>query len=199
MPIGRITGVPVPLLRDHVDTDAIIPSREITTVGKTGLAGGLFAAWRYLPGRVPDPAFVLNAPRFAGSPILLGGINFGCGSSREHAVWALHEYGFRAVIAPGFAPIFAANAVRNGVLPVVLAADAVAALAADGGMTTIDLERQTVEQGARRWSFEIGAEAKVMLAGGLDAIDLTLTQAATIAAFHRRDRIARPWIYEFGA
>lgn len=138
-PVRTITAVPAPLLRDNVDTDAIIPSREIRSVGKTGLADGLFAGWRYLPGtREPDPAFVLNDPRYDHSPILLGGANFGYGSSREHAVWALREYGVRVVIAPGFAPIFAGNCVRGGVLPVVF--DAVF----EDAPVTVDLEAQTV-------------------------------------------------------
>ena len=161
-PIRRLTGLPVPLRRDNVDTDAIIPSREIRAVAKTGLSEGLFAGWRYRLHRIPDPSFVLNEPRFAGSPILVAGANFGCGSSREHAVWALHEYGFRAVIAPSFAPIFAGNAVRNGLLPVVLA-DA-GALSDD--TVTIDLAAQTVTQGGQTWPFAIDAEAKAMLLGG---------------------------------
>ena len=189
-PVSMVTALPAPLLRDNIDTDAIIPSREIRSVGKTGLADGLFAAWRYKAGtREPDPAFILNNPRYANSAILLGGANFGCGSSREHAVWALHEYGVRVVIAPGFAPIFAGNAVRNGILPVVLDAAFVDAL------LTVDLAAQTVVQGARAWTFGIAAEAKAILLGGLDAIDLTLANAAAIAAWTARDQAARPWIY----
>ncbi len=126
-----LTGVAAPLLRANVDTDAIIPSREMKSVSKHGLADGLFAGWRYLAigGREPDPGFVLNQPAYAGTSILLAGENFGCGSSREHAVWALDEYGIRAVIAPSFAPIFQGNCVRNGLLPVRLDAGAVARLA----------------------------------------------------------------------
>jgi 3-isopropylmalate/(R)-2-methylmalate dehydratase small subunit len=128
----RLTAVAAPLVRANVDTDAIIPSREMKTVSKTGLADGLFAGWRYteIGGREPNPEFVLNRPGYAGTKILLGGENFGCGSSREHAVWALHEYGIRAVVAPSFAPIFAANCVRNGLVPARVSLEQVRALAA---------------------------------------------------------------------
>ena len=123
-PFTSLSSVAIPLLRDNVDTDAIIPSREMRSTGRTGLADGLFAPWRYLDvdARLPDPAFPLNDARSKGAQILLGGENFGCGSSREHAVWALAEWGIRAVIAPSFAPIFKANCLRNGLLPVELPA-----------------------------------------------------------------------------
>lgn len=197
-PFSTLTAVAAPLLRDNIDTDAIIPSREMKSTGKTGLADGLFAGWRYrTPGsRDPDPDFVLNDPRYAGAPILLGGRNFGCGSSREHAVWALAEYGVRAIIAPDFAPIFAGNCVRNGIVPVVLSAEAIAGIAADGGAVTVDLPRQQVRlSGGESWDFAIGDEAKAMLLEGLDAIDLTLKLQDRIAAFQAEDRAARPWIY----
>jgi 3-isopropylmalate/(R)-2-methylmalate dehydratase small subunit len=197
-PFTTLTAVAAPLLRDNIDTDTIIPSREMKSTGKTGLADGLFAPWRYLSpaGRDPDPAFVLNQPRYAGARIILGGSNFGCGSSREHAVWALAEYGIRAVIAPSFAPIFAGNCTRNGIVPVVLPATVVAEIAADGRPVTIDLPEQRVALDVgRSWRFEIGADAKAMLLEGLDAIDLTLKHAAQIAAFQSADRQARPWIY----
>ena len=203
-PFTVLTAVTAPLLRANVDTDAIIPSREMKGVSKTGLAGGLFAGWRYttIGGRTPDPGFVLNDPAYAGAEILLGGENFGCGSSREHAVWALAEYGFRAVIAPSFNPIFHGNGVRNGVVPVVLAEDAVRALAEavapdpQGLRVAIDLPAQRViAPDGRIWTFEIGLEAKAMLIGGLDAIDLTLQRAGEIAAFRTADATARPWAY----
>ena len=197
-PFTKMTAVAAPLIRDNIDTDAIIPSREMKSTGKTGLADGLFSAWRYLTpgGRDPNPGFVLNQPEFADAHIILGGSNFGCGSSREHAVWALAEYGIRAVIAPSFAPIFAGNCTRNGIVPVPLPADAVAEIAADGGPVTVDLAEQRVSLGdGRHWSFEIGAEAKTMLLEGLDAIDLTLKHKADIAAFQDADRRERPWIY----
>ena len=191
-PVPLVEGVAAPLLRDNIDTDAIIPSREIKGVGKTGLADGLFAGWRYTEGRTPDPAFILNDPHYAHAPILLAGDNFGCGSSREHAVWALHEYGVRAVIAPGFAPIFQSNCLRNGIVPVVLDAATIATL---GDRVTVNLLAQTVTSGAVTASFGIDLEARAMLTEGLDAIDLTLKNAAAIAAFHAADRTARPWIY----
>lgn len=194
-----LSGIAVPLdpgaLRDNVDTDAIIPSREMRSTGRTGLADGLFAPWRYrdADARVPDPDFALNRPEYADAQILAGGANFGCGSSREHAVWALAEYGIRAIIAPSFAPIFHANALRNFLLPVALPYEAVERLA--GERVTIDLAAQTVASGGRSHDFAIDAEAKRMLAEGLDAIDLTLTQNDEIADWLAADRDRRPWVY----
>ena len=194
-PFVTLTSVAVPLLRDNVDTDAIIPSREMKSTGKTGLAGGLFAGWRYLDAaaRTPNPDFVLNQPEFRYATLLLGGTNFGCGSSREHAVWALAEYGIRCIIAPSFAPIFQSNCVRNGILPVVLEPQDIAQMA--GQTVHVDLAAQTVSAGDATWSFGIEGEAKAMLLEGLDAIDLTLKHREAIAAFHTRDRAARPWVY----
>ncbi len=188
-----ITGMAAPLLADNVDTDTIIPSREMKSTGRTGLADGLFAPWRYTEGRVPDPEFALNQPEYAAAPILVAGLNFGCGSSREHAVWALAEYGIRCVIAESFAPIFAANCIRNGLLPVVLPRDAIAALA--GQMATIDLAAQSVTTGSRTWRFGIESEPKQMLLEGLDAIDLTLKHLPEIDVWTTSDRAARPWVY----
>jgi len=206
-PLREITAIAAPMLRDNVDTDAIIPSREMKSVSKTGLAAGLFAGWRYttIGGREPDPAFVLNQAAYAGARILLGGANFGCGSSREHAVWALHEYGIRAIIAPSFAPIFASNCVRNGLAPVRLPVEAVAALARhvesdpQARRLTVDVARGEVradgEGAALRHPFKLDAESRDMLLEGLDAIDLTLKHRADIDAFLAADRAARPWIY----
>ena len=200
----RLTAVTAPLLRANVDTDAIIPSREMRSVAKIGLADGLFAGWRYLQigGREPNPEFVLNQPAYAGTQILLSGENFGCGSSREHAVWALLEYGIRAVIAPTFAPIFLANCVRNGILPVRLPAPVIAAVAADVSVNpaarrvTVDLATQrVVSPDGSIYEFKIEPEAREMLLEGLDAIDLTLQSRDDIAAFESRDRTLRPWIY----
>jgi 3-isopropylmalate/(R)-2-methylmalate dehydratase small subunit len=173
------------------------------SVSKTGLSAGLFAGWRYLAigSRDPNPEFVLNQPAYAGTRILLGGENFGCGSSREHAVWALHEYGIRAVIAPSFAPIFFGNCVRNGIVPARLPAAEVAALAEwvqqdpAGHPVMVDLRAMRVRGGGLESAFELDDESRDMLLEGLDAIDLTLKQRAAIEAFRRNDRAARPWIY----
>lgn len=198
-PFTTLSAIAAPLIRDNVDTDAIIPSREMRSTSRSGLAEGLFAPWRYrsADSRAPDPQFVLNQPQFDGAQILVSGANFGCGSSREHAVWALAEYGFRAIIAPGFAPIFAGNCVRNGIVPVVLSSDAVdiIASAAPGPVTVDLLACQVAVPDGRCWAFALDTEARTMLLEGLDAIDLTMKQQAAIAAFHTRDRKARPWIY----
>ena len=190
-PFTALTSIVAPLIRDNVDTDAIIPSREMKSTGKTGLADGLFAPWRYADAdaRIPNPDFVLNDPRYSGTKILASGVNFGCGSSREHAVWALAEHGIKCIIAGSFAPIFYNNCIRNGLLPVVLDKLQIAALA--GQTITIDLETQT----AGDYSFAIEAEAKTMLIEGLDAIDLTLKHKTAIAAWQSADRQRRPWVY----
>lgn len=193
IPFTTLTALAAPLLADNIDTDTIIPSREMTSTGRTGLADGLFAPWRYVEGRTPNPDFVLNQSVYAGAQILAGGANFGCGSSREHAVWALAEYGVRCIIAPGFAPIFAANCIRNGLLPLVLPRAVVESIA--GREVSIDLAAQTLRCGEESHGFSIDSEAKDMLLEGLDAIDLTLKSRAAIAAWHEADRAARPWIY----
>ena len=190
-PFTTLTSLAVPLIRDNVDTDAIIPSREMTSTGKTGLKDGLFAAWRYSDAvaRVPNPDFVLNNPAFAGAEILLGGANFGCGSSREHAVWALAEYGFRAVIAESFAPIFRNNCIRNGVAPITLPRAVIETLA--GQRVSIDL---AVQQADGHY-FDIEREARAMLLEGADVITLTLKHRDAIATWQEADRQRRPWIY----
>jgi 3-isopropylmalate/(R)-2-methylmalate dehydratase small subunit len=192
-PFTTLTSRAIPILRDNIDTDTIIPSREMKSTGRTGLADGLFAPWRYLEGRTPDPAFALNQPEYAGAQVIVGGANFGCGSSREHAVWALAEWGIRAVIAPSFAPIFAGNCLRNGLLTIALPVDAVAKLA--GQQVAIDLPAKTVTCASETWAFAIGDEAKAMLLEGLDAIDLTLKSLPHIESWTARDRAARPWVY----
>lgn len=203
-PFVRLTAVAAPLLRDNIDTDAIIPSREMRSVSKRGLADGLFAGWRYtrIGGREPNPDFVLNRPDYAGTRILLGGANFGCGSSREHAAWALAEYGVRAILAPSFNPIFQGNCIRNGIVPVVLTAEAIAALAADVATApqarplTVDLEACIIATtDGQTQSFVIADEARDMLLHGLDAIDLTLRDKAAIDAFIDADRRRRRWAY----
>ena len=190
-----LTGIAAPLLIDNIDTDTIIPSREMRTTGRDGLAEGMFAPWRYTDAdaRIEDPDFALNKAPYRGATILAAGANLGCGSSREHAVWALAEYGFRAMIAPSFAPIFHGNCIRNGILPVTLTREQVAATA--GNEVTLSLCEQTVTVGTDSFDFEIDAEAKQMLAEGLDAIDLTLTQDDDYRNWLAADRQARPWIY----
>ena len=187
----KLTSIVAPLIRDNIDTDTIIPSREMKSTGKTGLAAGLFAPWRYsnVAARAENSGFVLNQSKYAQAQILASGANFGCGSSREHAVWALAEYGIRCVIAESFASIFYNNCIRNGLLPVVLPREAIAALA--GKTITVDLAAQT----ACGHDFDIDAEAKMMLIEGLDAIDLTFKHRDAIAAWQATDRTARPWIY----
>ncbi len=203
-PFRMLTAVAAPLLRDNVDTDSIIPSREINAVSKRGLAAGLFAGWRYRggTGRDPDPQFVLNQARYAGAAILLAGENFGCGSSREHAVWALLEQGFRAIVAASFAPIFYDNCINHGVLALTLPRAAVAALA-DAVMSpqsdpllTIDLDRQELSgSSAGVITFSVDADVRLRLLEGLDAIDLSLRKLTGLDAFYRRDAQERPWVY----
>ena len=199
----RHEGIAAPLLRANIDTDAIIPSREMKRVSKHGLGEGLFAGWRYLSQerREPNPDFVLNQPGYRGASILLGGANFGCGSSREHAVWALREYGIRAIVAPGFGTIFAGNCVRNGLLPLVLPAEVIAAIAAwvstapGQNRVLIDLQAQQLEAAGQTYCFEIDAGDRRMLLQGLDAIALTQTRGEVIEQFHRRRQELRPWLY----
>jgi 3-isopropylmalate/(R)-2-methylmalate dehydratase small subunit len=199
-----LTAVAAPLMRVNIDTDVIIPSREMKGVTKTGLSAGMFANWRYSDPvkRVENPDFVLNREPTRHARILLAGANFGCGSSREHAVWAMAEFGFRAVIAPSFGAIYYGNCVRNGILPVVLPEESVNALAAwveadpAAHRIAIDLPCQTVTgpPGAT-YTFAIAAADKEMLLEGLDPIGVTLKRASEIAAFEARDRTRRPWVY----
>ncbi len=201
----QITAVTAILLRNNVDTDAIIPSREITAVSKTGLAPGLFAGWRYsdLDGRTPDPTFELNNPEFRGAEVLLAGENFGCGSSREYAVWALAEYGFRAILAASFNSIFLRNCVRNGVVPAQLGPPDIHEIAdwvAEDPQVhrlAVDLVATTVTTGdGRVWRFKIADYARESLLRGLDEIDRTLSMATEIQAFREADGRKRPWVYE---
>ena len=199
-------GIAVPLLRSNVDTDTIIPSREMRHVSKQGLGEGLFAGWRYLNGdqetRVINPDFALNKPQYAGASILLAGRNFGCGSSREHAVWALLEYGFRAIIAPDFGSIFYHNAMRNGLLPVRLPESAILNLSSPPGVgalsgrITIDLQNSSVTGSAGlSYRFDIESMYRQMLLRGMDAIDMTLQHQDLIDEFRCRDRLQRNWAY----
>jgi 3-isopropylmalate/(R)-2-methylmalate dehydratase small subunit len=199
-----LTAIAAPLLRINVDTDAIIPSREMKKVAKTGLADGLFAGWRYLaPGsREENPDFVLNREPYRRAQILVSGANFGCGSSREHAVWALREWGIRAIVAPSFGAIFQGNCVRNGVLPVVLEEGVVGGIAAqveadpERNLVTIDLHTcEVTAPDCTHHHFDIAPADREMLLEGLDAIALTMKRDDDILAFQARDRSRRPWIY----
>ena len=202
-------GLVAPMDRENVDTDAIIPKQFLKSIKKTGFGVNLFDEWRYLdhgePGqdpasRRPNPDFVLNQSRYAGASILLARKNFGCGSSREHAPWALDQYGFRCVIAPSFADIFFNNCFKNGLLPIVLPEAAVAqlfdeVLAFPGYQLTIDLERQVVvrPQG-EEIPFEVQAFRKYCLQGGFDDIGLTLLQSDKIRAFEANRLATKPWL-----
>ncbi|MGZ8261290.1 MAG: 3-isopropylmalate dehydratase small subunit [Caldimonas sp.] len=203
------TGLVAPMDRENVDTDAIIPKQFLKSIKKTGFGENLFDAWRYLdpgvPGadparRRPNPDFILNKPRFSGASILLARRNFGCGSSREHAPWALQQYGFRALVAPSYADIFFNNCLKNGLLPIVLDEHRVAALfdevaAFPGYRLTIDLERQVVETPSGGvLDFEIEAFRKECLLGGLDDIGLTLRHADKIRAFEAERLLKQPWL-----
>ncbi|MFT3761484.1 MAG: 3-isopropylmalate dehydratase small subunit [Pseudoxanthomonas sp.] len=204
------TGLVCPLDRANVDTDQIIPKQFLKSIKRTGFGPNLFDEWRYLdvgePGqdngkRPINPDFVLNFPRYAGASVLLARENFGCGSSREHAPWALDEYGFRAVIAPSFADIFFNNSFKNGLLPIVLKDAEVDALfaqceATEGYALTVDLAAQTVTRpDGVAYSFEIDAFRKHCLFNGLDDIGLTLQDGDAIRAFEARHRAAQPWLF----
>ncbi|MFL5402773.1 MAG: 3-isopropylmalate dehydratase small subunit [Gemmatimonadales bacterium] len=190
---GRVA----PLRRAHVDTDQIIPKQFLKRIERTGFGPFLFYDWRYLPDGSADPAFDLNRPEVRGATILLTGANFGCGSSREHAPWALGDFGFRAIIAPSFADIFFANCCQNGLLPVTLPATVVDDLfercsGPEGLEITIDLEEQTVRDGnGLDQPFEIDSYRREMLLRGLDEIGRTLLDEERIAAFERRRAVLR--------
>ena len=192
-------GVAMPLPEDNINTDVIIPSREMRTVSKSGLADGLFAPWRYLDpdSREENPSFAMNKTTYRDASILIAGKNFGCGSSREHAVWALMEAGFRVIIAESFATIFYNNALRNGLLAIALDRRLVDALVAPVRVETlsVNLADQTISAGAMVVRFDIDPDAKEMLLEGIDEISLTQRDAASIDTFERRDRENRPWIY----
>ena len=183
------TGLVAPLARANVDTDQIIPKQFLKRIERTGFGEFLFYDWRYLPDGHPNPEFVLNEPRYQAASILVADKNFGCGSSREHAPWALGEFGFRAIIAPSFADIFANNCFKNGMLPIALTAEQVAEIMGraqqqEGYQLTIDLERQTVEddQGLSIL-FVVGEFQRYCLLEGLDDIGLTLCHEDAIRAY----------------
>ncbi|MFM9900342.1 MAG: 3-isopropylmalate dehydratase small subunit [Polaromonas sp.] len=203
-------GLVAPMDRENVDTDAIIPKQFLKSIRKTGFGVNLFDAWRYLdpgfPGqdpasRQPNPDFVLNQPRYHGASVLLARKNFGCGSSREHAPWALDQYGFRAIIAPSYADIFFNNSFKNGLLPIVLPDAQVAQLFDDvaafpGYTLTIDLPRQViVKPQGEEIPFQVEEFRKYCLLNGLDDIGLTLRQAEKIKAFETERLTTKPWLH----
>ncbi len=204
-----LKGLVAPMDRENVDTDAIIPKQFLKSIRKTGFGQNLFDEWRYLdtgyPGqdptsRQPNPDFVLNQSRYQGASILLARKNFGCGSSREHAPWALDQYGFRAIIAPSYADIFFNNSFKNGLLPIVLSESQVSRLfdevtAFPGYTLTVDLEQQLVlKPDGEAWPFEVQAFRKYCLLNGFDDIGLTLRHADKIRAFEAERLAKKPWL-----
>ena len=202
-------GLVAPMDRENVDTDAIIPKQFLKSIQRSGFGPNLFDEWRYLdpgyPGqdpvsRKPNPDFVLNQPRYQGASVLLARRNFGCGSSREHAPWAIEQYGFRTLIAPSFADIFFNNCFKNGLLPIVLAEHEVARLfdevaAFAGYELTVDLERQVVvKPDGTELSFDVQPFRKYCLLNGLDDIGLTQRHADKIRAFEAERLLRKPWL-----
>ncbi len=202
-------GLVAPMDRENVDTDAIIPKQFLKSIKKTGFGPNLFDEWRYLdkgePGmdpasRKPNPDFVLNHPRYAGASVLIARKNFGCGSSREHAPWALQQYGFRAILAPSFADIFFNNCFKNGVLPIVLPDSVIARLFDEvavfpGYELTVDLERQAiVKPDGEEIAFDVQPFRKYCLLNGFDDIGLTLRQQDKIKAYEANRLATKPWL-----
>jgi 3-isopropylmalate/(R)-2-methylmalate dehydratase small subunit len=209
-PFTQHSGLVAPLDRANVDTDQIIPKQFLKSIKRTGFGPNLFDEWRYLdegyPGqdsskRPLNPDFVLNQPRYQGASVLLARKNFGCGSSREHAPWALEEHGFRAILAPSFADIFFNNSFKNGLLPIVLDEKDIDELFVqaeqnEGYQLTIDLAAQTVTRpDGVQYSFEIDEFRKHCLLNGLDDIGLTLQDADAIASFEAKHKASQPWLF----
>jgi 3-isopropylmalate/(R)-2-methylmalate dehydratase small subunit len=200
-PFTSVTGTAAPLLRPNIDTDVIIRVERMTSTSPADLAAWAFEALRYRPDGTPDPGFVLNEPRYTGAPILLAGPNFGCGSSREPAVWAIMGLGIRCVIAPSFGDIFKANCLTNGLLPVTLGEAPVrrlATAAARGTPVTVNLETQRVTTGNATWPFTISPSQKTALLDGLDDLELALRSSDDITRWEERDRRQRPWAWTRG-
>lgn len=203
----RLSAIAAPLMRANIDTDIVIRiERMVGTAVRGTLGKWCFGALRYLPDGSENPEFILNRPPYRDAEILVVGPNFGCGSSREAAVWSLQEMGIKAIVGSGFGDIFYNNCFQNGVLPVVLPASVVQELAAEieqsqgTGRVTIDLEHcAVVAPSGRRHEFGLEARRRTALLQGLDEIDATLRRDADIRAFQNRDRAARPWIYAAGA
>ena len=208
-PFTRIHGLVCPLDRANVDTDAIIPRQFLKSISRNGFGPYLFDEWRYLDhgesgmdctNRPKNPDFVLNQPRYQGAEILLARNNFGCGSSREHAPWALENYGFRVIIAPSFADIFFSNSFKNGLLPIIAPVEAVDRLfqecVSEGYSLDVDLEAQTViSSSGFSFKFDITPHRKHCLLNALDEIGLTLKHADEIRAFEARHKVAYPWLF----
>ena len=195
-------GLVAPLDRMNVDTDQIIPKQFLKRIERTGYEDALFYDWRFLAdGKTPNPDFEMNAPRYQGASILLTRDNFGCGSSREHAPWALHDYGFRCILAPSFADIFYNNCFKNGILPVVLPSGEVDELfrqvvATPGYTLSVDLERQQVRRpDGGAWPFAVDSFRRECLLNGWDDIGLTLRHAEAIRAFEEKRRREQPWLF----
>ncbi len=209
-PFTQHTGLVAPLDRANVDTDQIIPKQFLKSIRRTGFGPNLFDEWRYLDVGQPyqdnskrplNPDFVLNHERYQGASVLLARENFGCGSSREHAPWALEEYGFRSIIAPSYADIFFNNSFKNGLLPIILSESDVEELfkvveASPGYQLKVDLQAQTVtREDGKVYTFEIDAFRKHCLLNGLDDIGLTLMDADAIATFESKHRATQPWLF----
>ncbi len=200
-PFTTLTGLVAPLDRTNVNTDEITPARFLKTIKRTGFSHALFANWRYKDDGSPDPNFVLNQPRYQGASILLTDDNFGCGSSREHAPWAILEYGFRCLIAPSFADIFYNNCFNNSILPITFDKATVETLfqeveANEGYTLNVDLAAQTVTTpGGRVLHFEIDQFRKNALLNGLDNIGWTLSHSSEIAAYEAHRKQEAPWLF----
>lgn len=198
-----LSSIAAPLDRANIDTDAIIPKQFLKSIKRSGFGPNLFDEWRYLdhgePGmdnskRPINPDFVLNNPKYFGAQILLTRRNFGCGSSREHAPWALEDFGFRAIIAPSFADIFYNNCFKNGILPITLNSEIVDTLFQYSGQISIDLDRQTVKTENQSYNFEVDPERKRRLLNGLDDIGLTLQHESQIRSFEKEHFSKFSWL-----
>ena len=203
-PFEHHTGIAAPLMQINIDTDAIIPSREMKSVSKKGLEDGLFAEWRYLSlkTRKENPEFILNQDPYRSASLLLTGENFGCGSSREHAAWALYQWGLRVIVAPSFGSIFYNNCIQNGILPVVLEPEKIRELQTfielnpAVNQLTVDLKATTISTGSNiHYPFAIEPSDQQNLLQGLDAIGSTLKRMSSIEAFEENDNHRRPWVY----
>tara|TARA_B100001146_G_scaffold30432_1_gene23930 strand:+ start:1522 stop:2145 length:624 start_codon:yes stop_codon:yes gene_type:complete len=203
-PFEQHTGIAAPLIQLNIDTDAIIPSREIKSVSKKGLEDGLFAEWRYLSlkTRKENPEFILNQEPYRSASLLLTGENFGCGSSREHAAWALSQWGIRVIVAPSFGSIFYNNCIQNGILPVVLETEKIRELQTFVELNPavnqliVDLRATTITAGSNtKYRFYIESSNQQNLLQGIDAIESTLKLMPSIEAFEKNDNQIRPWVY----